>query len=157
MTHIQISQETGKIFWYSHLLKNFPQFVIHTVKGFSVKFIWNHKRRRISKAVLREKNKFGAVTLTLIKLYYKATVIKTALYWYRNQTQRLMNRIKSSEVNSHTCGQLIYNKGGKNIQWREGSLFNMWFWESWTTICETEIRTFSSNIKKNQNGLMTEM
>ena len=36
MTHIQVSQETDKVVWYSHL-KNFPQFVvIHTVKGFSV-------------------------------------------------------------------------------------------------------------------------
>ena len=34
---IQVSQEAGKVVWYSHLLKNFPQFVvIHTVKGFSV-------------------------------------------------------------------------------------------------------------------------
>ena len=34
---IQISQEAGKVVWYSHLLKNFPQFVvIHTVKGFGV-------------------------------------------------------------------------------------------------------------------------
>ena len=33
----QISQEAGKVVWYSHLLKNFPQFVvIHTVKGFGV-------------------------------------------------------------------------------------------------------------------------
>ena len=32
-----ISQEAGKVVWYSHLLKNFPQFVvIHTVKGFSI-------------------------------------------------------------------------------------------------------------------------
>ena len=37
LTCIQISQETGKVVWYSHLLKNFPQFfVIHTVKGFSI-------------------------------------------------------------------------------------------------------------------------
>ena len=37
MTHIQVSQETGKMFWYSHLSKSFPQFVmIHTVKDFSV-------------------------------------------------------------------------------------------------------------------------
>ena len=37
MTCIQISQEAGKVVWYSHLLKNFPQFVvIHTVKGFGV-------------------------------------------------------------------------------------------------------------------------
>ena len=34
---VQISQETDKVVWYSHLLKNFPQFVlIHTVKGFGV-------------------------------------------------------------------------------------------------------------------------
>ena len=37
LTCIQISQEVGKIVWYSHLFKNFPQFVvIHTVKDFSV-------------------------------------------------------------------------------------------------------------------------
>ena len=37
LTYIQISQEAGQVVWYSHLLKNFPQFVvIHTVKGFSV-------------------------------------------------------------------------------------------------------------------------
>ena len=37
LTCIQISQEAGKVIWYSHLLKNFPQFVvIYTVKGFGV-------------------------------------------------------------------------------------------------------------------------
>ena len=34
---MQVSREAGKVLWYSHLLKNFPQFaVIHTIKGFSV-------------------------------------------------------------------------------------------------------------------------
>ena len=37
LTCIQISQEAGKVVWYSHLLKNFPQFVvIHIVKGFGI-------------------------------------------------------------------------------------------------------------------------
>ena len=37
LTCIQISQEADQVVWYSHLLKNFPHFiVIHTVKGFSV-------------------------------------------------------------------------------------------------------------------------
>ena len=37
LTCIQISQEAGKVVWYSHLLKNFPQFVvIHTVKDFNI-------------------------------------------------------------------------------------------------------------------------
>ena len=35
--HTESSQEAAKVVWYSHLFKNFPQFVvIHTVKGFSV-------------------------------------------------------------------------------------------------------------------------
>ena len=37
LTYIQISQEAGQVVWYSHLLKNFPQFiVIHTVKGYGI-------------------------------------------------------------------------------------------------------------------------
>ena len=36
LTCIKVSQEAGKVVWYSHLFKNFPQYVvIHTVKGFS--------------------------------------------------------------------------------------------------------------------------
>ena len=36
-TYIQVSQEAGKVFWYSHLIKNFSQFVvIHTVKDFLI-------------------------------------------------------------------------------------------------------------------------
>ena len=49
LTHIQVPQEAGKVVRYSHLFKNFPQFVvIHTVKGFSIVseakvdiFLWN--------------------------------------------------------------------------------------------------------------------
>ena len=37
LTYIQVSQEAGQVIWYSHLLQNFPQFiVIHTVKGFGI-------------------------------------------------------------------------------------------------------------------------
>ena len=37
LTYIQISQKAGQVVWYSHLFKNFPQFVvIHTIKGFGI-------------------------------------------------------------------------------------------------------------------------
>ena len=46
------------------------------------------------------------------------------------------NRRESPEINPCTYHQLIYIKGGNNIQWRKNCLSNKWYWENYTATCK---------------------
>ena len=83
---------------------------------------------------MQKKNGTGGVNLPDLILYYKATVIKPVLYKDRNIDQ--WSEMESPEINPHTYGHHIFEKGGKNIQWINNNVFNKWCWENWLTTCK---------------------
>ena len=62
---------------------------------------------------------------TELKLYYRAIVIKYAWYWYSDREVDQWSRTEEPEINPHTYGLFIFDKGGKIIQWKKDSIFNI--------------------------------
>ena len=78
-----------------------------------------------------KKNKVRRLTIPDFTVYYKATAIKAIWSWHKYKKLYQWKRI-----DTYICGQLIFNKDTKGLQWRKDNLFNNWCWNNQVSTCK---------------------
>ena len=90
-----------------------------------LKFVWRHKRPQIAKLVLREKKRSWRNQTPCLSTILQSYSNQENMVLVQKQKYRSMKQDRKPS-DKRTYGQLIYDKGGKDIQWRKDSLFNRW-------------------------------
>ena len=133
------------IYRFNAISIKLPMVFFRELEQIISQFVWKYKKTSNSQSNLeKEEWKWRnqpAWLQTILQSYsHQDSVVLAQRQKYRSGTNVEQNR--KPRINPHTYRHLIFDKVGKNIQWRKDNLFNKWSWEKWPTTCKRMKLTF---------------
>ena len=121
---VKISILPKAIYRFNAIPIQLPMILFRELEQINSQFVWKYKKLRIAKAILRKKNGTGGINLPDFNYITSYSHQDSMVLAQRQKYRSMEKKIESPEINPCTYGHLIFDKGGKNIQWRKDTLFN---------------------------------
>ena len=129
---IQMTPPPMAIYRFSAIPVKMPRTLFTGVEQTPCRFVWTHNRPIRPNAILSKKEGAGGIRLPDLRRSPTSNSHQNHLVLAQSQKWTSGEQDGSPEGNPCTCSPLLYDKGGKCIQWRKDSPFHKWCWENWT-------------------------
>ena len=113
-----------------------PMVFFRELEQIISQFVWKYKKTLNSQSNLEKEEWNWRNQPAWLQALLQSHSHQDSMYWHTDRNIDQWNKIESPEINPYTYGHLIFDKGGKNIQWSKDNLFNKWCWENWSITCK---------------------
>ena len=131
---VKIAILTKAIYRFNAISIKLPMTFFTELEQIIIKFIQNHERPQIAKAILRLKNKAGGITLPDFRQWQKAEVIKTAWYWHKN---RPVGQNREPQNKPAHLWKINLQQRRQKCQMGKRWSLQQAVWKSWTAACKS--------------------